>query len=304
MPERGFGTEIWDSDEWFQDLSLIHRYLFIYLWTNNHCNQAGLYHITMKTISDESLVPRDELPGLLNSLEPRVKWYPEQNIVWVKDFIKKQSKSPKFIAAAARSLLSINNNGAINELLQYYQQEYSISIPYQYYIDKLSILTRDSTSSSSADAGSVEKGVVKGEKPDAELLRMLRSLKHWRTTDDDEEWLLRFQQEFPEFGRSDLTACVDYHSGRIEARHKGEWKNRLRNWMIKKGEFAADKGGSKDDRAKQVPGASGRHPRTLPTEYTRPEDARNRYRERFEAGLSEEDRKKFRESMDSEPGPN
>jgi len=97
MPERGFATETWDSDEWFQELSRDQRYLFIYLWTNNHCNQAALYHITLTTIAFEAKVPKEELPELLNSLSPKVIWYPTENLIWVKNFIKRQSKSSKFL---------------------------------------------------------------------------------------------------------------------------------------------------------------------------------------------------------------
>ncbi len=142
MPERGFATETWDSDEWFQELSERQRYLFIYLWTNAHCNQAGLYHITLSTISFATKIPKEELPELLISLAPKVIWYPEENLIWVKNFIKRQSKSSKFLAAAAKCLTTIKHNGAIKELLDYNLERYSISIPYQYYIDRISILTR------------------------------------------------------------------------------------------------------------------------------------------------------------------
>jgi len=146
MPERGFATETWDSDEWFQELSERQRYLFIYLWTNSHCNQAGLYHITLSTVSFATKIPKNELPDLINSLSPKVKWWPEDNLIWVQNFIKRQSKSSKFLAAAAKSLTTITNNKAIQELLDYNQRRYSISIPYGYYIDKISILTRVSAS--------------------------------------------------------------------------------------------------------------------------------------------------------------
>ncbi len=164
MPERGFATETWDSDEWFQELSRDQRYLFMYLWTNNHCNQAGLYHITLPTIAFEAKFSREELPKLLHSLSPKVKWYPEDNLIWVRNFIKRQSKSPKFLAAAAKSLLSVHRNEAVNELLEYNLKHYRISIPYQYYMDKLSVLTRVSASDpkSVSNADKVI-GVVKGE---------------------------------------------------------------------------------------------------------------------------------------------
>lgn len=250
MPERGFDTTTWDGDDWFQELSRDQRYLFIYLWTNNHCNPAGLYHITVPTMAFETKFTEEELRKLLPSLEPKVKWFPGENLVWVKNFVKRQSKSPKFLIAVAKSLIAISNNGPVHELLEYNEGRHSISIPYQYYMDRVSILTRASASNAdtkaSSNAGAEEKGDAKGEKPGlaqekVELLTMIRGLKHWRTTDDDVEWLQRFEQEFPEFGRSDLTACADYHSGRIEANHKGDWKNRLRNWMLSKRQFTAER---------------------------------------------------------------
>jgi hypothetical protein len=166
MPERGFATETWDSDDWFQELSRDQRYLFMYLWTNSHCNQAGLYHITLTTIAFEAKFSKEELPKLLNSLVPKVKWYPEENLVWVRNFIKRQSKSSKFLAAAAKSLMSVHHTGAIRELLEYNLNRYSISIPYQYYMDKLSVLTRVSASASDPESVSnADKvmGVAKGE---------------------------------------------------------------------------------------------------------------------------------------------
>lgn len=138
MPERGFATETWD-DDWFQDLSRDQRYLFIYLWTNVHCNPSGLYHITLTTMSFESKFSREELPELLQSLSPKVKWYREHKLIWVKSFLKRQSRSSKFLAAAAKALTSINHNGAIQELLDYNLQRYNLSIPYQYYKHKISI---------------------------------------------------------------------------------------------------------------------------------------------------------------------
>lgn len=163
MPERGFATETWDSDEWFQELSERQRYLFIYLWTNNHCNQACLYHITLSTISFATKIPKEELPEHLNSLAPKVKWWPEENLIWVKNFIKRQSKSSKFLAAVAKSLTSIRNSSAVEELLDYNRRRYSISIPYQYYMDKISILTRVTVpDSNSGSVSEEERGVVKG----------------------------------------------------------------------------------------------------------------------------------------------
>ena len=81
-----------------------------------------------------------------------------------------------------------------------------------------------------------------------ELLQKLVSLKHWRTTADDDvsdedmEWLEQFMQKFPEFSIDNVTACADYYSGRKEAKNRGDWKNRLRNWMVRERLFPATQG--------------------------------------------------------------
>ena len=165
MPERGFDTGFW-NDPFVQQLPLGGKTLFAYLWTNDHCNQAGLYEITPTTIAFETGLPVADIPALFELIKPKIVWYPEENLVWVKNFIKRQSKSSKFLAAAAKSLLSIHNNGAVQELLEYNVHRYSISIPYQYYIDRVSILTRVSATASGPSSGSgsdKEIGVVKGE---------------------------------------------------------------------------------------------------------------------------------------------
>lgn len=138
MPERGFMTDTW-TEPWFQKLNERQRYLFIYLWTNNHCNQAGVYQITLATIAFETRLSEEELPELLESLAPKAMWYPEPSIVWVRNFLKHQSKSPKFLVAAAKCLHGIHNNGLVDDVIKYNFDKYSISIPYQYTTDSVLI---------------------------------------------------------------------------------------------------------------------------------------------------------------------
>ncbi len=167
MPERGFDTAFW-GDPFIQDLEAPAKLLYIYFWTNEHCNQAGLYEISLSTISFETAIHKDELSQYINSLRPKVVWYPEEKLVWVINFIKRQSKSSKFLAAAAKCLVAINHKSIVNELLKYNLDRYGISIPYQYYMDNLSILTRASGLFCSVSNASSGKGKGKegpGEKP-------------------------------------------------------------------------------------------------------------------------------------------
>jgi len=240
MPERGFDTGFW-SDPFVQKLPQEGKTLFAYLWTNDHCNPAGLYEITPVTITFETKLPEGDIHGLFELLKPKVTWYPEENLVWFKNFIKRQSKSSKFLAAAAKSLTSIHNNGAIKELLDYNLQRYSISIPYQYYMDRVSILTRVSASASGPVSDTEGVRVVKGKgalpAEELDIIKRFKQLKGWQADEEDVHWLQGLRSEFPGFTPSEFKACVDYYSGRAPPKHKGIWKNRLRNWLIKKREF-------------------------------------------------------------------
>jgi hypothetical protein len=73
---------------------------------------------------------------------------------------------------------------------------------------------------------------------ESEILNIFRELKGWRYDQGgDLSWLRDFTQEFPDFDLSEVRATRDYYSGQAPPKHKGIWKNRLRNWMHKKQEF-------------------------------------------------------------------
>jgi len=121
LPERGFNTETW-HDDWFQELSWEQKYLFIYLWTNSHCNQAGLYQITILTMAFETKITKEDLPQLLKSLSPKVEWFPEHNLVWVRSFLRHQAKSSKFVVAAIKSLNGTNIPEDVRADFEFYNQ--------------------------------------------------------------------------------------------------------------------------------------------------------------------------------------
>ncbi|MDD5039444.1 MAG: hypothetical protein PHN78_09055, partial [Dehalococcoidales bacterium] len=222
------------------------------------------------TMAFEAKLPAEELPELLQSLSPKVEWYPRQSYVWVKNFVKKQAKSPKFLIAAAKALKNINNNGMVKEIVEYNLKEYGISIPYEYGIDKLSISPDDIEippdgvavpSASDTDTGTdtvnedKEKGVIKGgEEAVGAMVNMLAGLKGWSVDEEDIDWLRDFCKEFPDFSSKELRACADYHSGRSPPKHKGIWKNRFRNWMVKKREFK-EKNKGEQAKGRRIPGA-------------------------------------------------
>lgn len=70
-----------------------------------------------------------------------------------------------------------------------------------------------------------------------ELIKLLSALKGWQADEDDVLWHQGLRSEFPGLTLAELKACIDYYSGKAPPKHKGIWKNRFRNWMIKRQEF-------------------------------------------------------------------
>ena len=147
MPIRSWDSESYTGDEWFQELSERQRNLFMYLSLNDHC-KGGLYYITLSTISNESKIPKEALPELLKSLNPKVIWYPDENLVWVKNFVKRQCNrnSDAFLRGVAKSLLTIRNEKVIREMLDYNKKRYGFDIPYDEYRAKKEAETKIKTS--------------------------------------------------------------------------------------------------------------------------------------------------------------
>jgi len=137
MARRSFDDAFW-GDTFVQDIEKDAKLLFAYLWTNKRCNSAGLYEITPKTISFETSIPIKDLPRLFEILKLKIEWIPDVNIVWVKNFLKHQPKSPQFLKSVASCLSTVNSNGIINDFLNYYSQK-GVSIPYGNSIDTVGV---------------------------------------------------------------------------------------------------------------------------------------------------------------------
>jgi len=179
VTERTIDDSFWDEG-FTQSLPTEGKTLYIWSFTNKHCNPAGLYKATLKTIAFETDIDIKRIPELLDLLQLKLKYYPDNHLLWVKNFLKRQSKSPKFIQAAAKALTTINCNGAINELLEYNRTIHSISIPYQYYMDNIKIptgLVCSNTDTITDSCSSEDKEVFKGKKGKRGKTVVVESLK-------------------------------------------------------------------------------------------------------------------------------
>ena len=124
MPRRSFDDSYW-GDPFVQELDKDSKLLFAYLWTNKRCNSAGLYEITIKTIAFETGIELDNIPVLIERLSEKVKWIKDSNIIWVKNFLKHQPKSPLFLKSVEGCLNNICSNPSNNGIIQEYGDYYS-----------------------------------------------------------------------------------------------------------------------------------------------------------------------------------
>lgn len=92
--QRVVNTSIW-SDPWFVDtLSISERYLFIYLFTNEHTNIAGVYEMSLRTMGNETGYDKEELVRMLQKMRPKVHY--ADGWVVLRNTIKNQNyHSPK-----------------------------------------------------------------------------------------------------------------------------------------------------------------------------------------------------------------
>ncbi len=99
-----------------------------------------------------------------------------------------------------------------------------------------------------------------------ELSKFLQGLRGWKGWDeDDERWLAELRSKFPEFNLDLAKKCADWHSGRVEAKHKGTWKNRMTNWCEQTRKFKSEREGRDKDMSRPARRSRTTRPGKVPT---------------------------------------
>lgn len=104
--KRFIDTSFW-SDVWVVDeLNPLDRYLFLYLLTNERTNIAGIYEISLRTMSYETGIEREEIIRMLKRLDSRVVY--ESGWIVLRNAIKNQNyRSPKIKAGIEITLAQV-----------------------------------------------------------------------------------------------------------------------------------------------------------------------------------------------------
>lgn len=79
---RQIHTKIW-RDNWFLELDSDEKLLFIYLFSNDNTNLAGIYELNERIIQLETGLDKTRIREILNKFEVNNKVYFQDGIVWI-----------------------------------------------------------------------------------------------------------------------------------------------------------------------------------------------------------------------------
>ena len=82
---RFINTKFW-SDNFIVELNPLDRYLFLYFLTNEHTNIAGIYELSLRTISFETGIEKEMLEKMIKRLDGKI--YYIDGWVFIKNFEK------------------------------------------------------------------------------------------------------------------------------------------------------------------------------------------------------------------------
>lgn len=101
---RQIDTGTWD-DPWFAELEPDAKLVFLYMLTNRRSTAAGVFEITIRAMAFETGLTPKRVGEVLESISSRVRWWPEYQTIWVRNFLRHQAPSPNLFKSAWNEML-------------------------------------------------------------------------------------------------------------------------------------------------------------------------------------------------------
>lgn len=109
---RNVSVKFWSDDFVAEELTPEKRYFFLYLLTNEHTAQCGIYEITKRQMAFETGYNAETVEKLLQYFEThgKIRWSRETNEIAIKNFIRYNPQgSPKVKSYVTKELTAIKN---------------------------------------------------------------------------------------------------------------------------------------------------------------------------------------------------
>ena len=119
---RQFHVRFWKDPD-IEQLEPIDKLIFAYLFTNEGCTESGIYPITLKTISNETCIPIDQVKKRFESGVKNILYDWDNNIVFVVKFLEHNGGGrPDLLLAAIRKECKTTPTKLWDEFIQIYPQ--------------------------------------------------------------------------------------------------------------------------------------------------------------------------------------
>ena len=110
---RQISTYFW-TDIYIEELDPIEKLLFIYLFTNQSSNLAGIYQLSMRTMASETGIDRDMVKKIIGRFEKDGKVLYEDNYIAIKNTAESQNTNNYCIMANIKKVLDVSPKWAVD----------------------------------------------------------------------------------------------------------------------------------------------------------------------------------------------
>ena len=116
------------DESWYLKASTAAIALESWAECNSHGNQAGFYIVDPAVINLYVKIPPDKLVEIFAEL-PEVEWFPDHNIIWLKNFLYEQNKNIHWYKSAGKALATFKQKELVQKVLDYNLKEHNIIVP-------------------------------------------------------------------------------------------------------------------------------------------------------------------------------
>lgn len=232
---RQIHTQIW-RDNWFLELRPDEKLLFIYLFSNDNSNLAGIYEIHESIIALETGLRPARIREILVKLEASNKVHYGGGVVWIVNMRKYHSNASEKVQKNIDAAIYDIQDGEIKNrycIANGITLENTVSIPYGYHMDTLSHSKSKRESKSKTEEEEKEKTPEGGTVTSAQSQKISSITDHFKKTGaqikpDDEQAI---QQLAAVFKTPDIHDAIDHMAAHTNRPNVGYLKKVLDGWF-------------------------------------------------------------------------
>jgi hypothetical protein len=229
------------SDPWFAELQPDAKLLFLYLFTNQRTTPCGACELSLRQIAFDTGLDAGTIIPLLESLSPKVVCWPELNIVWLRNFYRRQAGNSNRdnYAKAARNSLSGMPPCVVSVVVHEYPElTIPIPIPSPSHPQGINSFEEERKKIELGEEDGI--GNIEGEQtaqaphPRSKPRQTIPS--SFELTDELTNWALAKGFDFAVIERETEKFRLHYEAN---GKPMKDWAAAWRNWMVKVTEFSA-----------------------------------------------------------------